>query len=243
VFLAKNIKFNGTYLDSSNFNYQTYPLFGMSMDAFQPGDKIGIDRNPAAVPLLTYQTSGSPHSRPRPPVISDNRMIHLNGISMEFLEQLPDGSIKLKIRWDDNRIGRDVRWCGDIHLHEDLILEKKNNIFLDYGFTPQRPVDPVRLNGKNIFSEPSSITLDEGTGIIMQKKSNLILDNRSSLILKQGSQILLERGSKIIVRDSCSIFMHPEAEITGKGKIILYQDALADMKQESVEVRVKYLRK
>jgi hypothetical protein len=243
VFVAKNIKFNGTYLDSSNFNFQTYPLFGTSMDAFQPGDKIGIERNPAAVPLLTYRTSGSPRTRPRLPVLSDNRMIHVNGISVEFLEQLPDGSIKLRIRWDDNHIGRDVRWCGDIHLHEELLLEKGNKIRLDYGLTPQRPVDPLRIKGENVFSDPSSITLNEGTGIVMKKRSNLVLDNRSSLILKPGSQISLERGSKIIVGDSCSLLIHPEAEITGKGKIILYRGASADMEEKSVEVRVKSLRK
>ena len=243
VFVAKNIKFNGTYLDSSNFNFQTYPLFGTSMDAFQPGDKIGIERNPAAVPLLTYRTSGSPRTRPRLPVLSDNRMIHVNGISVEFLEQLPDGSIKLRIRWDDNHIGRDVRWCGDIHLHEELLLEKGNKIRLDYGLTPQRPIDPLRIKGENVFSDPSSITLNEGTGIVMKKRSNLVLDNRSSLILKPGSQISLERGSKIIVGDSCSLLIHPEAEITGKGKIILYRGASADMEEKSVEVRVKSLRK
>lgn len=243
VFVAKNIKFNGTYLDSSNFNFQTYPLFGTSMDAFQPGDKIGIERNPAAVPLLTYRTSGSPRTRPRLPVLSDNRMIHLNGISVEFFEQLPDGSIKLRIRWDDNHIGRDVRWCGDIHLHEELLLEKGNKIRLDYGLTPQRPIDPLRIKGENVFSDPSSITLNEGTGIVMKKRSNLVLDNRSSLILKPGSQISLERGSKIIVGDSCSLLIHPEAEITGKGKIILYRGASADMEEKSVEVRVKSLRK
>jgi hypothetical protein len=50
LFLAKNMKLYGVYLDSSDYNYLTYPLFGTAMDAFVPGDRIAVDRNPAAVP-------------------------------------------------------------------------------------------------------------------------------------------------------------------------------------------------
>ena len=52
LFVAKNMKVNGEFLDSSAYNYLTYPLFGTAMDAFLPGNSIGIDQNPAAVPLL-----------------------------------------------------------------------------------------------------------------------------------------------------------------------------------------------
>ncbi len=80
LFFAKNMKVNGEYLDSSLYGLDTYPLFGTSMDAFLPGDKIGIDQNPAAVPLLTYQTSSNRRARPGSPAPSDNRIIHLNGL-------------------------------------------------------------------------------------------------------------------------------------------------------------------
>jgi hypothetical protein len=221
VFLAKNIKINGEYPDSSDFNLGTYPLFGTSMDAFQPGNKIGIDRNPAAVPVLTYQTPASVRARPQPPVPSDNRVIHLNGISVEFLDQFRDGSIKLRIRWDDTGVGKDVRWCGDVQLHEELFLERGKKILLDQGLTPQRPVDPVMINEENIFADPTSLTVNQGAGIVLGRRSKLVIENKSGLILEPGSSVFLGPRAKIMVRDSSRLVIHPGAEIMGRGKILL----------------------
>lgn len=240
VFLAKNIKFNGTYPDSSNFNYQTYPLFGTSMDAFQPGDKIGIERNPAAVPVLTYRTSGSPSTRPRLPVLSDNRMIHLNGISVEFLEQLPDGSIKLRIRWDDNHIGRDVRWCGNIHLHESLEIDKKVRLLLDLGLTPQKPKDPILFKGQQIFADSSSLVLQPGSNLVLGKKSRLVVDNGSTLILLEGSEIEIGPRARIIIEPGARIRTSDGASIKGRGIIILKEGAAAMIsKDSSLAARIK----
>jgi hypothetical protein len=166
-------------------------------------------------------------------------MIHLNGISVEFLEQLPDGSIKLRIRWDDNKLEKNVRWCGDIHLHEELLLEKKAGILLDQGLTPTRPINPVRIYGENIFADTTVLTLNDSAGIIMKKRSRLVLDNKSSLVLKEGSRISLERKTKIIISDSSRLIIHPGAMITGNGKIILSGDASLDMPQNSIKVKVK----
>lgn len=243
VFLAKQVKINGQYPDSSKFNFNTYPLFGTAFDAFREGDKIGPDRNPAAVSLLTYRTSSSTRARPSAPVETDNRIIHLNGISVEFLEQLPDGGIRLGIRWDDNTIRKNVRWCGDIHLHEELALDRGKKIQLDQGLTPTRPLNPVVINGSSIFADPSSFVVTEGAVIQMEKKSQLILNNSSSLVLQQESRINLERGARIIVSDSSSLAIHSEAVVTGKGKIILSEGARVDLDKKFVDVRIKSSRK
>jgi len=243
VFGTKNITINGEYPDSSVFNFGTYPLFGTSLDAFQPGDKIGIDQNPSAVPVMTYRTLSSSRARPRPPTAEDNRMIHLNGISVEFLEELTDGSIKLRIRWDDSRVAEDVRWCGDILLHDELTLKKGAGILLDQGFTPQRPLNPVQINGENVFANPTSLTVNKEAVMRLKKKSKLVLDNRSSLILNTGGRIILDRRSRIFVRDSCKLVVHTGSEITGKGKIVLARDSNAEMDQFSLGVKVKHLRK
>ena len=243
VFGTKNIIINGEYPDSSLYNFATYPVFGTSMDAFQAGDKIGIDRNPSAVPVLTYRTLSSSRARPRPPIAEDNRMIHLNGIAVEFLEQLPDGSIKLRIRWDDTRVDGDVRWCGNIQLHEVLTLEKGAKIWLDQGYTPQRPLNPVKFNGENLFTDPTSLSVNKEAVIRLKKKSKLDLDNGSSLLLNTGGEIILDRRSRIIVRDSCKLVIHSGSKITGKGKIILARGSKTDMDQSSLGVRVKSRRR
>jgi hypothetical protein len=237
LFTAKNLKINGKYADSSIFNYLTYPIFGTSMDAFQPGDRIGIDRNPAAVPVMTYTTTSSRH--PRSPAPSDNRLIHLNGLSVEFMEQLQDGSIRLGIKWNDTRLGNNVRWCGNIHLHEELDMDRRVRMLLDVGLTPQRPMDPDILGGHVVFNDPSSLTLHEGTKLNMGKKSRIVLDNGSSLNLDRGSSISMERGSRIIVRQSCRLLIHPEAEISGRGKIIMRGSSFAEFDESKLGVRLK----
>jgi hypothetical protein len=239
LFTPKKILVNGIEPDPSQFNFETYPVFGSSLDAFLTGDKIGIDRNPAAVPLLTFQTTNRRSTSPRSPAGSDNRIIHLNGISIEFLEELPDGSMRLNIRWDARTLERNVRWCGDIHLQEDLLLEKKVQLRLDYGLTPQKPGAPVRINGEDIFADSSSFTLNEGSHIKMNTKSILKLENKSSLILKAGSQISMERRAGIYIPDSCGLIIQPGASISGKRRIYLSEGARVEIPDGSVEVRVK----
>ncbi len=239
LFLAKRMKVNGRYPDTADFNYPTYPLFGTSFDAFRPGDKIGLSRNPAAVPVLTYRTSSSPRARPTTPLDSDNRTIHLNGISVEFLEQRADGSIKLRIRWDDTRIDRDVRWCGDIRLYEELELERGIDIMLDRGLTPTRPMNPVRIRGEYVFSDPTTFTVNRGAGIRMDKGSRLIVRNNSSLVLEPGSRIDLEKRAKIVIADSSRLIVHPGTRIGGKGRIILGRSASLETEAASIEVGIK----
>jgi len=242
LFNPAAIRLNGESLDASFFNFETYPIWGSSLDAFVPGNKIGIDRNPAAVPKITWQTGYSRSRGPRSPAAADNRVIHLNGISVEFLEELPDGSMKLLIRWDDRNLGRNVRWCGDINLHEKIHLEKGVQMRIDHGLTPQKPTEPVRLNGENIFAEPSALILNNGSEITLNNKSRILLENRSSLILKEGSIISMKRGSRILVPDSCILVVEPGASITGKGRIYMGNESLVEAEGGSVQVRIRELR-
>jgi hypothetical protein len=239
LFTAKNLKLNGFYPDSSQFNYMTYPWLGTSMDAFLPGDRIGLDQNPAAVPVLTYRTSSSSRSRPRAPAASDNRAIHLNGISVEVLEQRANGDLRIRVRWDDRLLRQDVRWCGDIRLHEDLQVGKRVDLLLDRGLTPTRPIHPDTVGGQPVFSDPTVLVLKVGSSLNLDRKANLILRNASRLVLDAGSRIEMSRGSRIRVGDSCRITVHPDAIITGRGRIILEGSPGSDIPEGSLKVRLK----
>lgn len=243
VFLSKRIRINGRFPHDSNFIYRSYHIFGTSWDAFQVGDKIGIDRNPSAASLLTYRTSPGPRANPLLPASSDSRVVHLNGISVEFLEQLPDGSIRLGIRFDDTVLQKDVRWCGDIRLHETISLDRGTEIRLEQGLTPTRPLNPVMFRGEQIFADPTSLRLTEGAAITMNKRSRLVVKEGSSLLLEAGSRIELERGSRIVVSDSSSLMLEPGAVITGRGKVILHRDASAEIGKGNVQARLRRLRK
>ena len=239
LFVAKNMKVNGEFLDSSAYNYLTYPLFGTAMDVFRPGDRIAIDRNPAAVPLLTYRTSSSSRAHPGAPADSDNRIIHLNGIAIDVLDQLGDGSMRIRIIWDENRLQSDVRWCGNIHLHEHLEIDKKARCLIDQGLTPQKPVTPVEFKGKQIFADASSLVLQPGSSLVVGRRSMLVIDNGSTLSLLEGSVIEIGPRASIIIEPSAKIQAMDGAIIRGRGKIILKEATVADLSRgSSINVRL-----
>lgn len=241
LFFAKNMKMNGDYPDPTIYELDTYPLFGTARDAFLPGDRIGIDQNPAAAPLLTYRTSASQRSRPGAPANSDNRIIHLNGIAIDILEQLEDGSIRIRISWEENHLQSDVRWCGNIHLHERLEIDNKVSLLVDLGLTPQKPKDPILFMGQQIFADSSSLVLQPSSKLVLGKRSTLIINNGSTLSLQEGSEIEIGRRGSIIIQPSAKIRVMKGAAIKGKGKIIMNEGAYSDFTPGS-NVSVKIIR-
>jgi M6 family metalloprotease-like protein len=239
LFFARNMQMNGGFLDSSFYCLETYPIFGTALDAFVPGDRIGIDQNPAAVTLLTYRTSSSGRGRPGDPSTSDNRIIHLNGLVVDVIEQLEDGSIRVRISWEENRLRSDVRWCGTIHLHEHLEMEKNVRLLLDQGLTPQKPKDPILFKGQQVFADASSLVLQPGSSLALGKKSTLLIDNGSTLVLMEGSEIEIGRRASIILEPTAKIRVMKGATIKGKGKIILNQGASTDLAAGST-INVKF---
>jgi hypothetical protein len=237
LFLARNMKLNGEFLDSSMYNYMTYPLFGTAMDAFLPGDRIAIDHNPAALPVLTYQTSASRRAVPAAPAPSDNRIIHLNGIAIDILDQLDDGSIRIRIDWNGNRLGSNVRWCGNIHLHEHLEIDRKVTVLVDQGLTPQQPKDPITFKGKKVFADASSLVLLPGSSLVLGKRSRLVLTNGSTLSLLEGSEIEMGPRARIIIEPSAEIRSAEGTVIRGRGRIIIRKTASAAL-SGSIDVRV-----
>jgi hypothetical protein len=240
LFFAKNMKVNGAYPDSSFYNFDTYPLFGTASDAFQPGDRIANDQNPAAVPLPTYRTSSNVRARPSAPASNDNRIIHLNGISIDVLDQVSDGSIRIRISWDENRLQSNVRWCGNIHLHEQLHIDKKIHLLLDQGLTPQKPKDPIEFEGQQVFADFSSLVLQPGSKLVLEKNSRLVVDNGSTLTLLEGSEIEIGPRARIIIHPSAKIQAGDNAIIKGRGKIILEEGARVEFTKESyIDVKMK----
>lgn len=219
LLLAEKVSIDGRELDKSCFRYKTYPLFGTIYDVFVPGMKIGIGRNPAAVPLLTYRTSSYGRQRPGGPVPFDNRKVYLNGLSVELLEQHNDGAVRLRIRWDDYTVSNDTRWCGDIVLTEKIELGEKCTIRIDQGLTPQRPKDPVPFNGQMIFADPSVLTCRKGSKLILGEASRLILENNSALVLEPGSYMEVGRRAAVVVYEGSDFIVQPGAELILHGKI------------------------
>ena len=205
-----------------------------------PGDRIAIDRNPAAVPVLTYRTSSSRGARPGSPARSDNRIIHLNGIAVDILDRNADGGIRVRISWDQQRLQSDVRWCGNIHLHEPMVFEKKVKLRLDQGRTPQKPKDPVEFNGEWIFADTSSLEILPGSSLELGKNARLEVVNGSTLVLRGGSAVEIGPRAKIIIHPGAGILAEDGALVTGRGKILLEKGAREEIRTGSgMQVRVK----
>jgi len=194
--------------------------------------KISIATNPPSTPVYTYATNyeyGTYALIKGKPASFENRIIWLNGLSVEILDEnvFGNGEIKVKIRWDDYVVDKNVRWCGNIVLSPNdfdtlkpsLVLEKKKKIVLDRGTTPTFPVAKEKdSEGNWIFSDTTTLTLKKNSYTILKSGSALILEKGSRLIMEKGSKIEIEKKARIILKDDSKIISDKNAIIIKQGK-------------------------
>lgn len=216
--------------DSVWFNYH---CAGDWMDAFSFATgqtKISISTNPAPVPVYTYTydyESNKPYFKKNDPTSSyENRTIWLNGLSIEILDEgiylNDETAIKIKIRWDDFSVYKNVRWCGNIvqsphpfnQQLPSLILEKGKSIVLDRSLSPtQHQAYPISDPEEVWFSDTTEYTLKTGAIMELKEKSSIILMNGSRLILEKGSTLRMNSKSKIIVNKGSQLLQKNGAVI------------------------------
>lgn len=201
----------GKEIPAEFFSFGQYPHFGTKETAFLPDlhPKIGIAYNPSGTPIYS-------HSGPRP-VGDDNRRIYLNGLSVEVLEQLANGSLKLRIRWDDFDIPTNVRWCGDIVLVEKVIVKRGGSITLDQGYSPQVAEAVQKINGKDVFAEPTIMEVDSGALLKLEKFSSFWVKPGSTLLIRKGAVVEMASHSGIMVERGGFLYVEKGAMIR-KGK-------------------------
>jgi hypothetical protein len=212
------VEYNEILLSEENFCYDpyTYPFFGSIYDAFIEGDKIGVGTNPSSATVLTYYTNDRFNYSPpySSPASNDNRKIYLNGLSIEFIDQLENGDIKVKIRWDDFNVAEDRRWCGDIVLNEKVILTSGKTIILDQGLTPTKPVNPIAFDGQKVFADPTAFTCKNGSYFEVNDDAKLIIKGNSTFSLEGGSELIIKGDGKITVNDGSIIEAESGVSIT-----------------------------
>ena len=169
-----------------------HPVFGSPYDAFYVGQSLRLASNPPSTPLITYNSRfyiNRDIQNPANPGSDDNRHIFLNGLRIDIVEQYPEdeGSIKVRIRWDDFDVDRDVRWCDSIILTEQVILKTGHTITLDQGRTPVQPNNPMTFNNKSIFADPTVFTCMDGSLFKQEPLTTVNVINNSTLEVESGA--------------------------------------------------------
>lgn len=174
--------------------------------------KIGVGTNPSSASMMNMVSHEAPTNHPK-----DLRKIYLNGVSVEMLEQLANGDIRIKVRFDDVDVNQDVRWCADeivlnpIQSESGFSLNVKSGkkITLDQGHTATRMTNPIVFDGEKVFASPTYfraksgafINLEEGADFVISNRSTMHLETGSKLIANASSRVIVKAGSKLIVDD------------------------------------------
>ena len=210
---GKEVECDGNALGEDYFCYKTCPIFGIHEMGFSPYDhnKIGLSYNPPATNLYTFKSPGGASS-------ADVRRIYLNGISVELLREDEQGNIYLKIRWDDFDLVQDLRWCGNLLLSEKINITAGKTLTLDQGYSPQVPIAPQVIDGKNVFAKPTVLEVAKGAEISLERNAKMVVKRGSTLLIRSGSKVRFEKKSSIEVEPGGYIFLEKGAEVRMNGK-------------------------
>lgn len=186
---------------------------------------LGMATNPTSAAQLTLVSSGSraQHGGKAP----DVRATYLNGIRVELLDAVPDGSLKVHIRNDDTVIDRDVRWCSDSIVlpplrgrdGRSLTVQGNATLLLDRSMTPTRLSDPEVVDGITYFAPVTQFTLLSGAHLHVRSGSTLALRKGSVIHLMPGAYLQVEDGASLTLERDCRIVVHGDARVTTKAKV------------------------
>ena len=147
-----------------------------------------------------------------------------------------DGSIKVRVRFNDYDVVNDVRWCGNIVSKERVILKQGKTITFDRGFSPSRPENPEIFNGMKLFNDPTSFVAEKGSVFGMESDSKVIVRNGSTLTFKAGSAIALNDGARLVVESGSKLCIEKGAVInlSGDSQIVIEDGATFDFEYGAV---------
>ena len=214
-------------------------FFGHSRHAFtvEGNNLIGLGTNPGSANMITLVSGSRDLYKGGKP---NNRVVHLNSLSIRLLEQRTDGGIVLRIRNDDVCVQGDVRWCADsIVLHASpvadrpsLLLTSCSSITIDRSGSPSRISDPEVYKGIAYFNKATRMSVLPGARIELQGSAALNLRNGSELHLLPGSVLQLDPSSTVSVDGDSRIIVH------GDARMIAAEKQMARLERKGRAVRV-----
>ena len=193
--------------------------------------KISIGTNPSSAPLINMVGDDNQYTNAK-----NLRKTYLNGISIEILEQNAiNGNIRVRVRFDDVDVDRDVRWCSDsIVLNNipttsgySLNVKQGKTIHVDQGLNATRMKNPIDYQGQKLFASPTKfivqpdvkIHLDTAASIVLDHSSKLHFRERSSCVIEDMGTLRVKSGTVLQLEDCASLV------INGSGKLIVEEGA------------------
>jgi len=224
-----------------NQYYNNLPYLGHSRHAFtlNGNSTISMSTNPSTNSMMTLErgnifpvTSGK-----------DNRIIRLNGVAITILEELPDGSIKVEVKFDQTNVNNNVRWCGNIELNAingangySLNLTQNKTINIDQGYTPTRIDNPMAINGEKYFVDHTLFTCLDNAYFHIEQNANVNVINGSTLHLKADSKLELEDGAKLYIGANSQLIIDDGAILNLKPGAVIEIDEDARVEYHNNQV-------
>ncbi len=222
---------------------------GHALQVFTPSGnhKVGVGTNPSSATMMNkvgYDNDITPNK--------NLRRIYLNGVSVELMQQNTDGSIQVRVRFDDvdvNNVNPNTRWCADeIQLNPvptatgySLNVTAGNTVTLDQGTTATRRDNPVTYNGQQIFVSPtlmrcpattwlnlapgSGFTVDHGSTLRLESGSRMDIGNGAVLRVKRGGKLELMGGSVLNVLPGGQVIIEEDWQVGNDGHLLFFPNA------------------
>jgi hypothetical protein len=220
--IIKGMYRDGDKLPDSLFFYQDFPGFGNALDAFNEGDNISISTNPSPTGILTYiNNKRRRESEANFSNKIDNRHIYINGLNISILKEHNNGDIDVMVEYNHPIVENNVRWCGQIELYENLKINERNHVVLDYGRTTQLPSPIAFVENEKIYADTtflhckpnSSIELNNNSKITIKNYSKFIADSASTIKMNKKSKIKIETGSSFEILKDATLEIDKKATI------------------------------
>lgn len=238
----------GTYYD--NLFY-----LGNARQVFTPGgnNKVGVGTNPSSATMMNLvgydqTTTGG---------VKNLRRIYLNGVSVELMAQNTDGSIKVKVRFDDVDVKNDARWCADeIQLNPvvtstgySLNVTAGKTVTLDRGTTATRRNNPETYNGQQVFNSATlmrcpantwlnlapggGFTVTNGSTLRLESGSRMDIGNGAVLRVKRGGKLELMGGSVLNVLPGGQVIIEEDWQPGNDGRLVFFPNARINLEASS----------
>lgn len=210
--------------------YERIAMNGHPRHGFREGGnkRLGVGTNPPSANALTLVNT----RQPAKDNAYNNRKIYINGLSVEILETMPDASLMVEVRFDDNSIDQNRRWCApeivlSNHMEDGPDLIIKENLLLDIGETMTRFDDPDTVNGKTYFTHPTTMIVKSGAELLVDGR--LTLTAKSKLIVEPGGTLTISKKARVFVENGSELIIEPGAVKRGKGKVKKDKSSLVRM--------------